>query len=80
MLGAKITPRLNITAAKEYHTGLVNCAKKDSGKKVSEGSKSNQEHGSVLMQFVEKKDEPKAVTVGAKGVLMLAVQLPCTEF
>lgn len=60
-----------ITAASEYHTSLVLCAKKDSGEKISKtkGSKSSQEHGSVLMQFVGKKDEPKAVTVGAKGEL-----------
>lgn len=31
-----------------------------------EGSKGH-EHGSVLMQFVAKKEEPKQVTVGAKG-------------
>ena len=31
------------------------------------GSKSA-EHGSVLMQFVEKKEEPKHLTVGAKGL------------
>ena len=27
----------------------------------------DQEHGSVLMQFVQKKEEPKALTTGAKG-------------
>ena len=77
VLVARSSPRL--TAANEYHTGLVLCAKKDSGEKISKGkgSKSSQEHGSVLMQFVEKKDEPKAVTVGAKGGLKhsLHVQL-----
>ena len=37
------------------------------------GSKGQQESGSVLMQFVKKKDEPKQLTVGAKGELLNAV-------
>ncbi len=34
-----------------------------------------EEQGSVLMQFVEKEQEPKALTVGAKGELSMSV--PC---
>jgi len=30
-------------------------------------SSKGHEHGSVLMQFVSKKEEPKQLTVGAKG-------------
>lgn len=51
------------------HTQVLASAK-ESTKDVrpTGGSKGqSDEHGSVLMQFVEKKDEPKALTVGAKG-------------
>lgn len=40
--------------------------KKQQGQDVSKKSESH-EHGSVLMQFVKKKEEPKQLTVGAKG-------------
>lgn len=45
-----------------YHSYAVLCAKEN--RRVL---KSKEEHGSVLMQFVDKK-EPKAITVGAKGI------------
>ena len=44
-------------------SGDTLAAKKPVEKKGSKGH----EHGSVLMQFVAKKEEPKQVTVGAKG-------------
>ena len=44
-------------------SGGTLAAKKPVEKKGSKGH----EHGSVLMQFVTKKEEPKQVTVGAKG-------------
>ncbi len=51
-----------------YHSSAIVCAKE--GRRVTKGSNSKQENGSVLMQFVEKKEEPKAVTVGAKGAVL----------
>ena len=49
---------------------LSAAAKEPKGKKVDKGvRKGSEEHGSVLMQFVEKKESPKQLTVGAKGEL-----------
>ncbi len=50
--------------------GMMAAAAKESQREVrsSGGSKGHvEDHGSVLMQFVGKKEEPKALTVGAKG-------------
>ena len=51
-------------------SGLLAADKKQKGQDVSEKSDTH-EHGSVLMQFVQKKEEPKQLTVGAKGVLFI---------
>lgn len=45
--------------------GVLSAKEKSTVGGVREGS--NQEHGSVLMQFVEKKDTPKQLTVAGKG-------------
>ena len=42
-------------------------AAKDDKPADRRGSKGRETSGSVLMQFVEKKDEPKQLTVGGKG-------------
>ena len=53
-------------------SGGALAAKKPVEKKGSKGH----EHGSVLMQFVAKKEEPKQVTVGAKGQQTLCSSSP----
>ncbi len=58
----------------------VLAAAKESPKDVRStgGSKRRgEEQGSVLMQFVEKEQEPKALTVGAKGELSMTA--PCWD-
>lgn len=49
---------------------LSAASKEPKGEKADKGvRKGSEEHGSVLMQFVEKKETPKQLTVGAKGEL-----------
>ena len=58
--------------------GLHSCTVQNAERKMPEGSsahvsKKDHEHGSVLLQFVEKKEQPGQLTVGAKGKLATAV-------
>ncbi|XP_064394876.1 mitochondrial import inner membrane translocase subunit Tim21-like isoform X3 [Halichondria panicea] len=67
-VGGNVSRKGHIVSACNYQTCAALCARDGSGARVTKGSKSKQEHRSVLMQFVESKEEPKAVTVGAKVV------------
>ncbi len=79
-VGGSVFRRGGIASACNYQTCAVLCARDGSGASVTKESKSKQkEHGSVLMQFVESKEEPKAVTVGAKGFIVLYMYLPSLE-
>ena len=52
-----------------FHTyGRLSAEEK---KTPSARSKVDEKHGSVLMQFIEKKEQPKQLTVGAKGMTVI---------
>ena len=64
-----------LTQCSYFHTqcrGLL--AAKDGKPADRRGSKGQEKGGSVLMQFVERRDEPKQLTVGGKGELLVTVE------
>ena len=61
--------------AREVHTSVVR-----GGDKVSKDTEDTpKEHGSVLMEVLEQKKEPKALTVGAKGIVYCTHYSACVD-